>query len=506
MRRVFFLFTLTALLWAPIRYSPPLARGYSTLPQENKLDNSIWVEVRADANYLPARIAPSSGFLDPQSANATFTVNYLPSGTYYGDTCIPWPNNAKAAFTYAANIWASYLNSAVPIVIDACWATNLDAGVLGHSGAVTFRRNFTNAPQSDVWYPAALANALYGSDLDPASADIFIAYNYNFAWYFGLDGATPSDRYDFASVVLHEIAHGLGFIGSMSYGTTACGASNYGCWGMGTAYASAYDTFMQNGSWNYLLNTALFPNYSAALGSQLTGNNLYFNGDHAKAANGGNRPKMYAPSIWMQGSSFSHLDYDTFKNTSHRLMVYAISPGASIHDPGTITLGILQDLGWKRSGAAATKKLYLPITLKPQAGPDPGYWRTAGGSRYFYVSTDRANVNLYTIFITLSGGACSGQTWRIWKTASLPISNNQFSFSGALNGNGTFLSATTATVTDRITNLSIEGCGTFNGGPWTNSFTWQNSSQPASFLSEEGEETLEAMDEDFPAVEVFYSP
>lgn len=178
----------------------------------------------------------------------------------------------------------------------------------------------------------------------------------------------------------------------------------------------------------------------------------------------------------MSGSSYSHLDYDTLKNTAHRLMVYAISAGASIHYPGSITLGLLQDLGWSLPTPPSTSKIYLPITLKPQTGPDAGYWRTADGWRYFYVSPDRTDVNLYTIFVTLSGGPCSGQTWKIWKTNPLPIANNQFSFSGALNGNGTFSSSKTATVTDQITNLTIEGCGTFNGKPFTNSFTWENSS------------------------------
>ncbi len=505
MRQIIFVSSIAALIGLLNWLFPALVHADLGRFEQDALDNSWLIEVRADPYYRPSHILPPEGLLDPLSVNATFTINYLPSGTYYGDNCTTWPNNAKAAFTYAANIWGYYLSSSVPIVIDACWATNLPTGVLGHSGTMGFRRNFTNAPQTDVWYPRALANALYGSDLDPDQADIYIAYSSTFAWYYGLDGATPAGQYDFVTVVLHEIAHGLGFSGSMRYGNF-CGGSNYGCWGNSTGYPYAYDTFMQNGSGYSLLNTAFYPNPSVALGSQLTSNNLYFNGNNAKEANGGNRPKMYAPTTWMQGSSYSHLDYDTFKNTAHRLMVYAISAGASIHNPGTITLGILQDMGWNRSGSAVTSRLFLPITLKPQTGPDAGYWQTSGGSRYFYVSPDRANVNRYTIFITLSGGPCNGQTWKIWKTTPLPISNNQFSFTGALNGNGTFLSPTTATVTDQITSLYIQGCGTFSGGPWTNSFSWQNSSQPAAIPSMDIEETFEVQGVDYPAVEVFYTP
>ena len=51
-----------------------------------------------------------------------------------------------------------------------------------------------------------------------------------------------------------------------------------------------------------------------------------------------------------------------------------------------------------------------------------------------------------------------------------------------------------------------EGCGTFNGGPFTNSFTWQNSSQPASLPTFESDEASSLFTNDSPAVEVFYTP
>ncbi|RCK72372.1 MAG: serine protease [Anaerolineae bacterium] len=507
MKRVYSLFVLIGLLLAPLWLTPLFVHADSPKPEGEMINGGRWVEVRADTSYRPSRILPPQGLLEAQATTATFTINYLSPGTYNSDQCTTWPNDAKAAFTYAANIWGSLLSSPVPIVIDACWATNLPTGVLGHSGVLSFRANFTNAPQSNTWYPIALANSLYGSDLKPGEADIYIAYSSTFDWYFGTDGNTPSGKYDFVSVVLHEIAHGLGFSGWMRYGTTSCGASNYGCWGDSTyGFPGAYDRFMQNGSGTSLLNTASFPNPSAALGSQLTSNNLFFNGNYAIAANGGSRPKMYAPSSWLPGSSYAHLDYDTYKNTPHRLMVFAISPGASTHYPGSITLGILQDLGWNRPTAPSISKIYLPVTMKPQPGPDAGYWRTSSGSRYFYVSPDKANVNLYTITIQLSGGPCDGDIYRVWKTSPLPITNNQFSFSGALNGNGTFNTTTTATVTDRITNLYIEGCGTFSGGPWTNTFTWQNNSQPAALSSFEEEDFIEQMDVEVPSIEILLQP
>ncbi|MCK7534680.1 MAG: hypothetical protein MZV63_28610 [Marinilabiliales bacterium] len=38
-------------------------------------------------------------------------------------------------------------------------------------------------------------------------------FNKEVKWYFGTDGNTPELLYDFVTVVLHEIGHGLGFTG-----------------------------------------------------------------------------------------------------------------------------------------------------------------------------------------------------------------------------------------------------------------------------------------------------
>ena len=86
---------------------------------------------------------------------------------------------------------------------------------------------------------------------------------------------------------------------------------------------------------------------SAALGTLLTSNNLWFNGPNANAANGASRVKMYAPSTWAGGSSYSHLDYNTFAGTSNSMMVYAVASGAANHSPGAVTTGLLKDLGWQ---------------------------------------------------------------------------------------------------------------------------------------------------------------
>jgi len=315
----------------------------------NTLYNAIpTVALRVDTNPPPdqERIPARFDMLTlPETATATFSITYVPNGgkeNLFGKTCTTFPEEAKAPFNAAAALWGNLLQSSVPITINACWADFGDSEYLGFSGGVTIHRDFSGAPLKNTWYSSSLANALHGSYLDSSKFDMHITYNSNYSWYYGTDGLTPMGKHDLMTVVLHEIAHGLNFSGSMwnSKGTGSWG------YGDGTAYPAIYDTFMKDGAGKLLIDTGVYANPSAALGRALTSNNIWFHGAKATAANTGQRVKMYAPSTWIDASSYSHLDYDTFVVGENRLMVYAIPSGRSTHDPGPVTLGILKDMGW----------------------------------------------------------------------------------------------------------------------------------------------------------------
>ena len=329
--------------FAPIPPEPQLSSDGKTL--YNAGVSAVYVP-NLDPSHQPLRIpAPFDLLSLPASATASFSITYVPNGgtDIWGDSCVDFPADAKLAFDAAASIWANIIQSSVPITINACWAdlSSDPKNPLGRTSWPEVERDFPNAPRADVWYAISLANALAGSDLNTTDFDMHITYNLTYPWYYGTDGNTPSTQYDLMSVVLHEIAHGLNFSGSMSY------SSGSGSWGYGTGYPNIYDTFMRDGLGNQLIDTAVYPNSSTALGAALTSNDVWFHGSNAMEANGGQRVKMYAPSTWSAGSSYAHLDYTTFNDTLNQLMVYAIAPGESIHDPGPVTIGLLQDLGWQ---------------------------------------------------------------------------------------------------------------------------------------------------------------
>jgi hypothetical protein len=276
-----------------------------------------------------------------RSTGATFTITYKASGTTdkWGEPCTTFPTNARAAFDAAAAIWASRIQSSVPITISACWANTLPTGVLGYSGGGSWHRNFSGAPMTSTWYQAALANSFAGTDLNTSNADMHITYSASFNWYFGTDGKTPSGQVDLVTVAAHEIAHGLHFSGTAYY------SGGIGEIGFGSPRnPSIYDRFIEDGAGNKLIS---YSNPSSDLGNALRSNNLWWNGTYANAGNGGGRVKMYAPSTWSSGSSYSHLDYNTFVGTINSLMVFAIGSGSSQHNPGPVTMGILKDMGWQ---------------------------------------------------------------------------------------------------------------------------------------------------------------
>ena len=139
--------------------------------------------------------------------------------------------------------------------------------------------------------------------------------------------------------MLHELGHGLGFVGFLDV------ENGVGTWGPNGDAPGIYDRFTLDAQGPLVTATS---NNTAALATRLQSGNVHFDGAGADAANNGVDPKLYAPNPWQYGSSYSHLDEATYgAGNPNSLMTPAIGPGESIHDPGPITLGIFDDMGWQ---------------------------------------------------------------------------------------------------------------------------------------------------------------
>lgn len=388
------------------------------------------VELRAEGRDVFHHVPPPKEFSQWSIQSATITVDFLENETdHNGYYCDPWDSAAQAAFQYAVDIWETLITSGVTIEVKACWTGDLGASTLGSAGPRWAYRNFPGAPLADTWYPVALANALYGSDLS-ADPDIDARFNMNFAWYFGTDGNTPIGQYDFVTAVLHELGHGLGFLGSMSVGPPSCSVGS-GCWG-GEGWPKSpyiYDRFTENGSGQSLIDTNLFPNNSPALASQLQSDNVFFDGTNANAANGGQPVKLYAPSTWLQGSSYSHLDDDTFDGTENALMTPSIGSAESNHQPGPVAFGIFEDMGWVTSQPAPDLSIVKRVVGTTNPGPgDPITFTlsienlgTATASGVIVTDTLPASILMPSWATTLSGVSVRSGTY-VWDLPDLSAS------------------------------------------------------------------------------------
>jgi len=147
---------------------------------------------------------PGEGFNDP-TAVAPVGGN---SGTTRGQQRL-------IAFQFAADIWGATLDSNQDIYVVAAF-NPLGTNVLGSAGAWDVFSDFPGtglypgAEFPETWYSSALADKRAGVDQDNTSPDIVAQFSSNFNFYLGLDnnhGAQP----DLVVVLLHELAHGLGF-------------------------------------------------------------------------------------------------------------------------------------------------------------------------------------------------------------------------------------------------------------------------------------------------------
>jgi hypothetical protein len=200
-------------------------------------------------------VAPVSAY-----AAATITiVNGDPAGVGFNDPTVVAPVGGNPgttlgqqrlnAFQAAANKWGATLTSSVTIRVLATWealSCTATSAVLGSAGATEVFRDFTGATIAGAWYGKAETGALFGSDPDPATADIRARFNINLGntgcltgtpFYLGLDN-NHGTAVDLVTVLTHEFGHGLGF---QTYTNGSTGAQLAG-------FPSVWDFFLTDTS------------------------------------------------------------------------------------------------------------------------------------------------------------------------------------------------------------------------------------------------------------------
>lgn len=241
---------------------------------------------------LLARIACGVGALllaaGPAAAANIVIVNLDPPGVGLNDPTPVAPVGGnpgttlgqQRAFVYqlAAQLWGGTIESTVPISVGATFqplSCSATSGTLGAAGTTYIFANFPNAPFTSTWYHSALADALAGADLVPGDIDIISFFNSSIdagnpnclgarGWYYGFDH-NEGTKFDFLSVVMHEIAHGLGF---SNFTNEATGAPTSGL----TDVYSLFTLDLSTGlTWDQMTN-------AERVASAINGPNVVWNG------------------------------------------------------------------------------------------------------------------------------------------------------------------------------------------------------------------------------------
>ncbi|MDX2442393.1 MAG: hypothetical protein QNK30_01210, partial [Bacteroidales bacterium] len=242
-------------------------------------------------------VPPPNKFLKSLSPAADKSADIIV--TYNGFT-----SDARKAFQQAVDIWETLIESPVPIYMEANWE-DLGETTLGSCVAGNYYLGlFLGARLPLAYYPLAVAEKMAKSDINlPGEPDLIANFSSTASWYYGSDGQTPVGTHDLVSVVMHEIAHGIGFIGTMGLFD-----SNTGAYGDENGLVIAYDEYIENLSGIPLVDTTVYDNPSNALYQAMTSGALYYNSPVTLYNNANTRPKLWAPGEFAPGSSIYHLD------------------------------------------------------------------------------------------------------------------------------------------------------------------------------------------------------
>jgi hypothetical protein len=281
------------------------------------------------------------------------------------------PEEARTPVRYALLIWQQYITTPRPMNVRVGWANDPEESYLASASPGDFELGDFFDEGKQLLEPIGIYKKK--NNTDSFGADIRITINgaNESELYYGIDGNCPNNRYDLATIILHEVGHGLGFV-SGGREDTSDATQALGELGFGSSDQMAYlnfDPFLETFEGNELVNSELYPESSVEMYAALTSNRLFFAGPLATAANGGFRPRIYAPTTFNSGSSISHLNEFSFlSGDPNSLMTPRVGLGEVNHDPGPVTVAILGDMGWDfvrivHQESKDTENLELPIRI-----------------------------------------------------------------------------------------------------------------------------------------------
>ncbi len=340
---------------------------------------------------------------------ANWQDELAPLSEFVFDFSVTVPVDAREAIRKAGDIWSRFLISPIPIRVSVDWQ-ELEPQSLAGAGPTTLFRGLNNVANPFVWYPVALAEAIEETSLnDPGQPDINITINDRDDWYLGTDGNPARNQFDLSTVILHELAHGLGFLSSSDVPGDTIGQIGF------DNIPISFDQFLATGDNRVLTNPLDFDNPSVELLEAFTNQDLFYRDATVAAANGGEDPEIFAPSVYESGSSISHIDEFIFRSAeTDALMTPRLSFAEVIQYPGVLTLRMMESFGWPVRLVTSTG--HAPIaTMGLRLFPNPANDRVR-----IFLPNDPNTSGQLTIF-DLTGRPIAGQNLRVPSGASINL-------------------------------------------------------------------------------------
>ncbi len=237
----------------------------------------------------------------------------------------PTPPEVRQVVEASLDAWSAALDldPAAPLVVSFGWR-EMSAGLLGYAGPTRYVGGGGLPPG---YHPVGLANRLLGRDVLPDEADVVVVVNSAESWHLDPASGPAAHQSDLASTLLHELAHGLGFVSSAQW--------RDGHFDTTDPVLFSYDRELVAGTTPLLALGA-----SARRGALVSGDLSVGIGD-------GRRWPVHAPSSPVPGSSIGHFDEAAVPTGSPgSMMTPQQQRGTTERRIDAPVLGVLAQLGW----------------------------------------------------------------------------------------------------------------------------------------------------------------
>jgi len=414
--RARYLLLITAL------FSSVLVTPAQAISSQVKSIDAPWVYFYADksgAASVTNSSVPRTFSVDKALTKSSFKIDFKNTPDIY-----------RPAINAAIDVWSQNFASQVTVKVQVVWERQASSGTLAAASPGKFHSNFKNIPDKDLWYASALADAIAGEDIEPTLPEVTIRINSTNGpmLYLGTDGNCPSSKYDLESMILHEMAHGLGFLSNSDYDNL---------FGYGSIQQpTPYDAYAQLADGRRLMD---LDSPSIALGSALT-EPLVWSGPNGVRANNGIKPALYTPKPYEVGSSVSHLDEATFANSERdAVMTPNLKLGEVFHNPGPLLIAMFEDLMSKPPAGLPFGTPGVPRNVKALIGDKsaillfdpPINQRTAQVTSYLVKVNQSSVEKTFTTSPAVITGLSNGTTYSFTITAK-----NAVGVSAAATTNG----------------------------------------------------------------------